>query len=101
MALNFDEKKYKEDGDFEGSKETKVIPAGFNLCRLTSYIELGHHNPIFKGKRATFDQGKRAGEEKPAEMLIMLTFEFPLAERTGDFPLTIKTSIPFGSGSMT
>jgi hypothetical protein len=29
-------------------------------------------------------------------MIIHLVFEFPLAEYTGDFPLTIKTSVPYG-----
>jgi hypothetical protein len=80
-------------GDYE--KETKFIEEGTHPARLVYYAELGKHFPIFKGKRATYDSGKKAGQHKPAELMIHLVFEFPTAPY--DFnPLCIKTSIPFG-----
>lgn len=98
VAVNMDEMgQGTGDGEFE--KETMVIPAGsFELCRLVSYIEMGHHIPCFKGKKQVYEQGKRAGQVKDAEMMIHLVFEYTNAEYTGSFPLTIKTSVPFGDG---
>lgn len=85
--------------DEEFAKETKYIPAGINQARLVSYIELGMHMPMFKGKPAMYSsESKKAGQTKPAEFIIHLVFEFPRAEHTGDFPLCIRTSVPYGSG---
>ena len=84
------------DGGGDYKKETEIIPAGFQICRLVSYIEMGHHHSMFKGKTQTYESGKRQGEIKDPEMMIHLIFEFTNAKYTGDFPLTIKTSVPFG-----
>ena len=81
-----------------GNKETKFIPAGNQLARLVSYVEMGFHTPEFNGKVAMYDSGKRAGEVKDDEFIIQLVFEFPACEYTGDFPLTIATSIPWKDG---
>jgi len=80
-------------GDFE--RETKYIEEGTHPARLVYYAELGKHHPIFKGKRAVYDSGKKVGDPKPAELIIHMVFEFPNAPYD-NMPLTIKTSIPFG-----
>jgi hypothetical protein len=85
------------DGNTEYKKETMHIPAGPMVARLAAYAELGWHYPVFNGKRKTYDTGKNAGKEKPAEYMLHLVFEFPACEYTGDFPLTIKTSVPYGN----
>lgn len=92
MAISVDVKNLGENTTIE--KETKVIPKGFKGCRLASYIELGHHNPIFNGVRAKHEAGKNIGKDKDPEMMIHLVFEFPGVERTGTYPLCIKTSVP-------
>lgn len=84
-----------EEGGY--AKEECVIPVGFNVCRLVSYIEMGHHVPVFMGKKQVYDQGKRIGEVKDPEMMLHLVFEFTNAERTGEYPLTCMTSSPFGT----
>lgn len=87
------------DGNSDYKKEEKVIPKGFNVCRLVSYIEMGHHNPIFQGKHKVYsDKAKKAGQPMPPEMILHCIFEFPAAEYTGDFPLTVKTSVPWKGG---
>ena len=96
MAIGIDLDALGEGGG-GWTKETEVIPEGSNVCRLVSYVEMGHHTPVFGGKRAVYDSGKNAGKNKPDEMLIHLTFEFPSAHYTGDFPLTIRTSAPYGN----
>jgi len=65
---------------------------------LVSYVELGHHYPIYQGKRQVYDQGKNAGKEKAEDMVIHMTFEFSTYEYTGSNPLTISYSTPFGAG---
>lgn len=97
MAVKVNQDELPEDGagggDYE--KETKYIEEGTHPARLVYYAELGKHFPVFKGQRAKYDQGKKAGQLKPAELIIHLVFEFPTVPY--DFnPLTIKTSIPFG-----
>ena len=92
MAISVDVNNLGENTTVE--KETKVIPKGFKGCRLASYIELGHHKPIFKGVPAKHEAGKNIGKEKDPEMMIHLVFEFPGVERTGTYPLCIKTSVP-------
>ena len=78
--------------------ETKVIPAGPNLGVLVEVIEMGWHVPMFNGKPDVYSSGKRVGQVKDPEFIVMFTVEFPLAEHTGDFPLTWKSSIPYGVG---
>ena len=93
MAFGVDTKKIAENtGDFK--RETLPIPAGLNQARLAAYIELGMHPAIFKGKPAVTDKGAI----KDDEFIIHLIFEFPAAEKTTDYPQTIKTSVPFGEG---
>lgn len=93
VKVNKDELENEGGGDFE--KETKYIEEGTHAARLVYYAELGKHFPVFKGKRAAYDSGKKTGQLKPAELIIHLVFEFPTVPY--DFnPLTIKTSIPFG-----
>jgi len=85
------------DGGGDRAVETCVIPKGsFELCRLVSYIEMGHHIPCFKGKQQVYEQGKRKGEIKDSEMMLHLVFEYTNAQYTGDFPLCIKCSTPLG-----
>lgn len=97
FSINREAMENDKGGDF--TKETKFIPAGINQARLVSYVELGKHIPMFKGKPAVYgNDSKKAGESKPPEFMIQLVFEFPRAEHTGDFPLTIKTSSPYGKG---
>jgi len=96
MAVKVNPNELPEDGgggDYE--KETKYIEEGTHPARLVYYAELGKHYPVFKGKRAKYDQGKKAGQLKPAELMIHLVFEFPTVPYDVA-PLTIKTSIPFG-----
>lgn len=94
MAIKIDKDALPEKGS-SGNKETKVIPAGAQVARFVSYVEMGKHNPTFQGKPAVFESGKRAGQLKEPETVIQLVFEFPTAEYTGDYPLTICTSIPW------
>lgn len=96
MAVGVDVNALGEDTNGDFKPETEVIPKGFNLCRLVSYIEMGHHRPVFGGKVQKYDQGKRIGETKDVEMMIQLVFEFTNAKYTGSFPLCTKTSSPFG-----
>lgn len=97
--MGFGINREKMENDTGGSKEEKYIEAGLQQARLVSYVEMGWHNPIFKGKPATYDaKSKKAGQLKPPEFVIQLTFEFPRCEYTGNFPLCIKTSVPFGKG---
>lgn len=80
-------------------QETEHIPAGQQQARLASYVELGKHVPLYNGKHAVYGkESKKAGEPKPPEFMIHLVFEFPRAKYTGSFPLTIKTSVPYGKG---
>jgi hypothetical protein len=81
-------------GNYE--PELNHIDEGFNVCRLVSYIELGHHAPIFQGKPQLYMAGKNVGKPRTDELVIHMVFEFPTYEYTGDYPLTIKFSIPFG-----
>ncbi len=99
MGFSIDRKKMEEDKGGDYTPELKHIPAGVNQARLVSYVELGKHIPYFKGKHAVYGKdSKKAGEPKPPEFVIQLVFEFPRAEHSNDFPLTIKTSVPFGKG---
>lgn len=97
MGFNIDREKMEEHGDFV--PETEFIPAGLNQARLVSYVELGKHIPMFKGKPSVYGkESKKADTPKPPEFMIQLVFEFPRAEHVNEYPLTIKTSVPFGSG---
>ena len=96
--MRIDKEKLMAGGDSDFKKEEKVIPKGQQICRLVSYVELGHHYPMFNGKRAVHETGKKTGQPKDEEMHIHLVFEFPHAEYTGDFPLSIKFSSPFQQG---
>lgn len=96
MAIKIDKDKLPEKSQ-SNNKETKVIPSGAQVARFVSYVEMGKHQPMFKGKPAVFDSGKRAGQQKEPETIIQLVFEFTAAEYTGDYPLTICTSIPWES----
>jgi len=97
MAVKVDVDALPEEGAGK-SNETMVIPEGPNVARLVSYVEMGFHTPIFQGKPIKITEGKRAGEQKDDEFIIRLGFEFPAAEHTGDYPLTLWTSIPYGKG---
>lgn len=92
MAINVDMDNMGEGGTRE--KETCVIPKGFQLCRLVSYVELGHHYPYFKGKHQVYDAGKNVGKPKDQEAMIQLVFEFTNATYTAGYPLCIKFSSP-------
>lgn len=97
MAVSVETDKLPEKG--EGSNpETKYIPAGNRLARLVSYVELGKHRQMFKGKPAVYESGKNAGKAKPAVLHVALTFEFPTCDYTGDFPLTIGTTRRMDNG---
>ena len=97
MAVQVDIDALGEGKSGDYTKETCIIPDGFQACRLVSYIEMGHHTPRFNGKKQVYEApSKRVGEVKDAEMVIHLVFEFTDADYTGDYPLTLKTSIPFG-----
>lgn len=99
MAVAVDKNNLPEKGEGkERTPETKYIKAGNRVARLMSYVELGMHKQIFKGKPAVYDTGKKRGQEKPAVLHIALTFEFPAEEYTGDYPLTISTSRRMNSG---
>ena len=70
-------------GDYE--KETCVIPEGFQIARLVSYIEMGHHLPVFNGVVQKYEPpSKKAGEVKDPEMMLHLVFEFTGCEYTGN-----------------
>lgn len=97
MSVNVDTNNLPEKG---GNKnpETKFIPAGNQLARFVSYVELGVHYQMFKGAKAKYESGKNAGRDKPAVLHIALQFEFPGAEYTGDYPLTISTTRQMENG---
>jgi hypothetical protein len=57
---------------------------------------MGHHIPMYQGKKQVNETGKRKGEIRDPEMMIHLIFEFTNAKFAGDYPLTVKTSVPFG-----
>ena len=97
MAINVDTDKLPEESK-ASTPETKYIPAGNQLARLVSYVELGKHFQKFKGQFATYDSGKLKGKNKPPCMHIALTFEFPQCEYTGDYPLTLTTSAMLKNG---
>lgn len=100
MAVNVDANNLPEKGEGKASNpETKFIKAGNRLARLVSYVELGKHMQMFKGKPAVYETGKNAGRQKPAVLHCALTFEFPTEEYTGDYPLTISTSRRMKNGS--
>ena len=93
MAINVDANTLSEGGDNKDrKKETKFVTAGNQLARLVSYVELGKHLQMFKGKPSVYESGKNAGRQKPAVLHCALTFEFPTEEYTGDYPLTISTT---------
>lgn len=97
MAFKINREKMEQDNGGDYTPETKHIPAGLNQARLVSYVELGKHIPIFMGKHAVYGkESKKAGEPKPPEFMIQLVFEFPRCAYD-NFPLTIKTSVPFGN----
>lgn len=97
MGFKIDREAMENDNGGAYTKETMHIEAGLNQARLASYMELGWHVPMFKGKREVYGkESKKAGLPKPPEFIIQLVFEFPQSEYSGDFPLTIKTSVPFG-----
>ena len=99
MGFEINRTEMENDNGRDYVKETLHIPAGMQQARLASYIELGKHIPLFQGKHAVYGKdSKKAGTKKPPEFMIQLVFEFPRAEYTGTYPLTIKTSIPFGNG---
>lgn len=99
MAVNVDHTKMPDDGNGgDRKKETKYIKAGMRLARLVSYVELGKHHQMFKGQRAKFEQGKKAGTFKPPVFHVALTFEFPGEAYTGDYPLTISTTRKMKNG---
>lgn len=98
MAISVDKDKLPEKGTGDGAKETKVIPEGLQVARFVSYVEMGRHAAMFNGKPDVFASGKRVGQVKDPETIIQLVFEFPTAEYTGDYPLCICTSIPYGKG---
>jgi hypothetical protein len=98
-GFKIDREKLESDKGGDYVKETEIVPAGMNQARLVSYVELGKHIPMFKGKPAEYGkESKKSGEPKPPEFMIQLVFEFPHAKHTGEFPLTIKTSVPYGKG---
>lgn len=94
VKVNKEQMANNVDGDF--TPETKVVPAGDEPAVMVSYVELGKHYPMFKGSRARYDQGKRIGQLKDAELVVHIAFEFPEAEYD-NVPLTIETSIPYGN----
>jgi len=86
------------DGGEGYEKETCIIPEGFQIARLVSYIEMGHHLPVFNGVVQKYEPpSKKAGEIKDPEMMLHLVFEFTGCEYTGNYPLCLKTSNPFGT----
>jgi len=100
MAVKVKKEELTEEGN-GGPKETMHIPAGQHPAILVSYVEMGKHYKEFKGKKAEYgSDSKKAGQVKPPELFISLCFEFPTAERTGDRPLTIATSVPMKSGGI-
>lgn len=95
MAISINKNNLSEDDYVE---ESHVVPAGNNPAVCVYYAELGKHQPVFKGKPAVYDSGKRAGQIKDPEMIIHMAFEFPMAEYE-HAPLTLCTSIPLPDGS--
>ena len=93
ISINKDE---LSDGDF--TPESHFVPAGNNPAVCVYYAELGKHQPIFKGKPAVYDTGKRIGQLKDPEMIVHVVFEFPLCDYD-NVPLTIRTSVPLKDGS--
>lgn len=99
MGFKINREQMENDTGGNFTPELKCIPAGVNQARLVSYLELGKHIPMFMGKHAVYGkESKKAGTPKPPEFIIHLVFEFPRAEHTNEFPLTIKTSVPWGTG---
>jgi hypothetical protein len=98
MAFTINRDKMENDtGGYE--KEKIVLDQGIHAVRLVSYVEMGMHLPMFKGKRALYGaDSKKHGEPKPAELVINLVFEFPNAEHSSQFPQMYKTSIPMKNG---
>lgn len=96
--IRVDTTKIPERSKGAGPVETKVIPAGPNVGILVEYIEMGWHKPIFNGKHEVYSSGKRTGQLKDPEFVVMFTIEFPYAEHTAEFPLTWKASIPIEGG---
>lgn len=76
--------------------ETQHIPEGTHPAVLVGYNELGKHYPIYNGVRNKYESGKRMGQLKDAELCINLVFEFPTCDYD-NVPLTIETSIPYGT----
>ena len=98
MGFKVNREAMENAGSGDYAKETMFIKAGVQQARLVSYVELGKHAPIFNGKPAIYGkESKKSGQPKPPELMLHLVFEFPRAEFTGDFPLTIKTSIPWNN----
>lgn len=95
VQVNTEEMKKREAEGGAFDTETQFIPEGSHPAVLVGYAELGKHYPIYKGVRNKYESGKRKGQDKPAELLIHLTFEFPGCPYDNK-PLTIETSIPFG-----
>ena len=88
-----------DEGRGDYVPETEVVPAGVNQARLVSYVELGKHIPMYQGKHAVYGkESKKHNEPKPPEFMIHLVFEFPRAKHSNEYPLTIKTSVPYGKG---
>lgn len=99
MAVNVNADTLPEKGESKDRKpETKFIKKGNRLARVVSYVELGMHHQMFKGKRAVYEQGKNAGRQKPAVLHIALQFEFPAEEYTGEYPLCLSTSRRMDNG---
>ena len=97
MAVSVNTEELPEKGG-SSNPETMFIPAGNQLARFVSYVELGVHYQKFKGAKAKYEQGKNAGREKPPVLHVALQFEFPAAEYTGDYPLTISTTRQMDNG---
>jgi hypothetical protein len=97
MAIVIKTEELPEKGK-SANPETKHIQAGNRPARLVSYVELGKHQPMFKGKPAIYDNGKMKGKQKPAVLHVALTFEFTACEYTGDYPLTISTTRRMDNG---
>ncbi len=98
MAVNVSNEELAErDANMEEYiPETQYIPEGSNPAVLVGYNELGKHNPMFNGARKVYESGKRRGQLVDPEMIINLVFEFPTAD-FDNVPLTIETSIPYGT----
>lgn len=99
MGFEINREQMESDTGGDYTPETKFIPAGVNQARLVSYVELGRHIPLYNGKHAVYGkESKKSGQKKPPEFMMQLVFEFPRAEHVNEYPLTIKTSVPWGKG---